>query len=78
MPIYEYNCSACDSQFELLVRGSEKPACPECGSKKLEKQLSVPAAHTAAAKSSLPMCDSPMSGGCGLPQCGGGSCAGEL
>jgi putative FmdB family regulatory protein len=74
MPIYEYQCEQCDSEFELLVRSSEKAVCPECGSKKLVKQLSVPAAHTGGSKSALPICDSPIGGGCGLPQCGGGSC----
>lgn len=75
MPLYEYNCSSCESQFELLVRGSESPACPQCGSSKLEKLLSVPAAHTAASKSSLPICQTPSpGGGCGLPQCGSGMC----
>jgi putative FmdB family regulatory protein len=76
MPIYEYNCEACESQVELLIRGSETPVCPECGSKRLEKLLSVPAAHTAGGKS-LPICEAPRSGGgCGLPQCGGGTCMG--
>ena len=75
MPIYEYSCERCESAFELLVRGSEEPVCPECGSTRLEKLLSVPAAHIGGSKS-LPICDSPASGGgCGLPQCGGGSCA---
>jgi putative FmdB family regulatory protein len=32
MPIYEYSCASCDNEFEVLVRGSEKPACPDCGS----------------------------------------------
>jgi putative FmdB family regulatory protein len=74
MPIYEYSCDSCSSEFELLVRGSEKPACPDCGSTRLEKLLSVPAAHTGGSKS-LPICESPVrGGGCGLPQCGSGSC----
>jgi putative FmdB family regulatory protein len=76
MPLYEYNCPACSKEFELLVRGAEKPACPECGSARLEKLLSVPAAHTGGSKS-LPVCETPRGGGCGLPQCGSGSCAME-
>jgi putative FmdB family regulatory protein len=76
MPLYEYTCPSCEQDFELLVRFGENPACPECGSSRLEKQLSVPAAHVAGGKSSLPICDAPMpGGGCGLPQCGGGHCA---
>jgi putative FmdB family regulatory protein len=41
MPLFEYTCRACDSQFELLVRGSTPPACPSCGSADLEKVLSM-------------------------------------
>ncbi len=43
MPIYEYVCQKCGQSFELLIRGKEKPQCPHCGSKKLEKQFSAPA-----------------------------------
>ena len=42
MPIFEYICSACEHPFEFFVRGSRTPACPECGSEELEKQLSLP------------------------------------
>jgi len=76
MPIYEYTCQGCQRDFELLIRGQERPECPECGGLKLEKRLSVPAAHTATA-SNLPVCAPPSpGGGCGLPQCGGGGCMG--
>ena len=73
MPIYEYVCSDCTSEFELLVLGREKPACPTCRSDKLEKLLSVPAAPSMG-RSELPVCERPTSGGCGLPQCGPGGC----
>jgi putative FmdB family regulatory protein len=73
MPLYEYSCSHCCSEFELLVRGNEKPRCPECNSPKLEKRLSVPVAHTAGPRD-LPTCQPNPAGGCGLPQCGMGGC----
>ena len=44
MPIYEYLCNKCGSEFELLVASSSaKPdeGCPDCGSKKIEKQMSL-------------------------------------
>ena len=44
MPLYEYLCQDCDSQAELLVQGSQQPECPQCGSAKLTKLLSVVAA----------------------------------
>ncbi len=47
MPIYEYHCSGCSREFELLVRGDESPECPECGGTQLSKLISLPAAHSA-------------------------------
>jgi putative FmdB family regulatory protein len=71
MPIYEFTCSACDHEFEVLVRGTEQPECPKCGDEKLNRKLSVPAAHTST--NSLPIHNhSPK--GCGLPGCGTGAC----
>lgn len=42
MPIYEYSCEQCGNEFELLVRGKEKAACPKCKSVKLERRVSLP------------------------------------
>jgi len=41
MPLFEYRCLACQSEFETLVRSGDVPACPSCGSTSLEKQLSM-------------------------------------
>ena len=41
MPLYEYLCKECSHHFELLVHGSTIPACPECETQNLEKQLSA-------------------------------------
>jgi putative FmdB family regulatory protein len=56
MPIYEYACPGCSNEFELLVRGTEQPACPSCGTKKIKRQLSVPAAHVGSRSLGLPVC----------------------
>lgn len=43
MPIYEFRCIKCDSNFELLiVKSNEKVEmrCPECGSSDFERILS--------------------------------------
>jgi len=43
MPVYEYRCPKCDTDFELMPRMSEinEPAlCPRCGSK-AERLISV-------------------------------------
>lgn len=44
MPIYEYYCPDCHTDFEKLVRLSEAnitPNCPECGEKHAQKKLSA-------------------------------------
>jgi len=46
MPLYEYGCQKCGKQSELLVTNSTEPECPECGSTKLTKLLSIVAAPT--------------------------------
>ncbi len=75
MPLYEFHCAKCQHDVEVLVRNqTEKPACPDCGSEKLEKLLSVPAAPSISS-GSLPVCSpQPMAGGCGRAQCGMGGC----
>ena len=74
MPIYEYACPACADEFEVLVRGSEQPACPNCGSKKIERQLSVPAAHVSAGSRNLPVCQADSGPSCGQGFCRTGQC----
>jgi len=64
MPIYEFACRSCSSQFESRVaRAGDRPgACPSCGSAEFDKQLSAVAAHTAGSPGAS-------------PQSGGGACA---
>jgi putative FmdB family regulatory protein len=40
MPFYSYRCDACQTLFETLVRGSDTPVCPSCGSGALTRQMS--------------------------------------
>lgn len=44
MPIYEYQCKACEAVVEELQKISDAPLkkCPECGKNKLEKLVSAP------------------------------------
>lgn len=37
MPIYDYKCSQCAHQFELLVKAGDKPVCPACGARSPER-----------------------------------------
>ena len=42
MPIYEYRCRKCSTEFEaLLLPGSPAAACPKCASADLEQLLSA-------------------------------------
>jgi putative FmdB family regulatory protein len=41
MPIYAYACADCAHDFETLVRSNESPVCPECGSERLNRQISL-------------------------------------
>ncbi|HJV63774.1 MAG TPA: zinc ribbon domain-containing protein [Albitalea sp.] len=43
MPLYDYLCSACEKEFEFLVRSSVVPSCPHCGSTALERKVSLTA-----------------------------------
>jgi putative FmdB family regulatory protein len=70
MPIYEYTCHDCGSEFEKLVRSDTVPECPSCRSTRLDKRVSVFA--TAAAGNETETA-SPCAR-CGNPD-GPGSCA---
>ena len=74
MPIYEYACEKCDSAFEALVAShADQPTCPQCGSTRLTKQFSVPAAHSGRSRE-LPICGQMLGAGCGRAECGSGHC----
>jgi putative FmdB family regulatory protein len=61
MPLYEYRCNDCGTEFEMMMRFSEadrRPECPACESRKTQKKLSAVASF-----------------GSGSPDTGGGSCS---
>ena len=55
MPIYEYQCAACDNRFDkLFLSLSRIPAeiiCPACQSSETQRLISAPAIHTSEAGS---------------------------
>lgn len=55
MPLFEFRCTACEHDFELLMRAGERAACPHCGAGSVEKLLSETAPPTMANGRSLPM-----------------------
>jgi putative FmdB family regulatory protein len=46
MPLYDYHCRSCGSEFERLVRPGETVACPSCGSGEVDRLLSTFALST--------------------------------
>ena len=63
MPLFAYLCKDCEEPSEILVRGSEKPVCPHCGSKRIEKQMSHFAPMIGQTSSPPPSCASCCAGG---------------
>ena len=68
MPIYDYRCNACGTEFERLVRSETRVTCPECDGRKLERLMSLTARPAGAGKSAdYSRLGPPPGGGC----CGG-------
>jgi putative FmdB family regulatory protein len=67
MPLYEYTCHDCDHAFETLVFAGDEVDCPQCHSRRLQRQLSVPAKPRES--EALPLSCNP-----NLPPCGPGCC----
>ena len=72
MPIFEYVCQQCKHQFEAIVLGTQKAACPKCESKRLSQQLSSFAVR--GEKSQQSASPGGACGSCGDPR-GPGSCS---
>jgi putative FmdB family regulatory protein len=54
MPLFEFVCETCKTSREILVRGDEKPVCPECGSSRMRKQASAFAPLSSSEGASTP------------------------
>jgi putative FmdB family regulatory protein len=68
MPIYTYRCNACQAEFDQLVRGDTRVACPQCQGRKLERLMSLTARPaTGGRQADLSRLGPPPGGGC----CGG-------
>jgi putative FmdB family regulatory protein len=69
MPIYNYRCSGCGSEFERLVRSDSDVACPDCHGRELERLMSLTARPASSGKPvDYSRLGPPPGGGC----CGGG------
>lgn len=74
MPLFDFTCDACSATFETLVRGGERPRCPQCRGTRLTRHLSAAAVHGAASTNSLPVCQEPSGPPCGPGFCRTGQC----
>jgi putative FmdB family regulatory protein len=74
MPIFEYACKDCGTNFEKLVRNGVEVACPNCGHDHLEQQYSTFAARAEGSSEGSSQAQQQMScpgGMCGNPgMCG--------
>ena len=74
MPIFEYRCGSCGTEFETLLRASSPaPECPDCHGSNLEKKLSSFAVASSAAAAPMATADVGACGACGHPG-GPGAC----
>ena len=65
MPIFEYRCRGCGSEFEAIVQSSTVPECPRCDGHDLDKMLSVFAVGGPNQGSGPAYQPGPTLGGCG-------------
>ncbi len=52
MPLFEFVCTACEKDFEELVRSAaatDEVACPSCGSSQVKKKISKFASRVSGA-----------------------------
>jgi putative FmdB family regulatory protein len=73
VPLYEYACKSCDAKFEQLIRAADRDAkvkCPECGSMKTTRALSL--ISVGGESKSAESTDTPICGRCGETR---GSCS---
>ncbi|OFW13056.1 MAG: hypothetical protein A3F69_03675 [Acidobacteria bacterium RIFCSPLOWO2_12_FULL_66_10] len=74
MPLFEYECRGCGSQFEYLTGEGQSPSCPSCQGVNLQKLLSVFAVSTGGANGDPAPFPAGACGSCGDPR-GPGSCS---
>lgn len=77
MPMYEYGCLECRHRFDQLRRFDQDDTeliCPHCNSERIERRLSLFAAHTrSGSRTVVEAGPQPVSGGCCGGSCGCGS-----
>lgn len=86
MPIYEYQCEACNHEMEAMQKMSDEPlkTCPECGEDALKKIISASAFRLKGGGwyetdfkrgNKKNIADKAESSGCASGGCASGACA---
>jgi putative FmdB family regulatory protein len=79
MPVYDYRCTSCNSNYDVLHKGKELQeniVCPKCGSKEYKKLMSVSSINMNGSRTSSGRrcedgsCNVPYAGGCADGMCG--------
>ena len=74
MPIYDYQCTDCNSKYDIFHNGREAKediVCPSCGSVHYKKLMSIP---VVSMRSTSIGSDSLRSTACDTDGCCGGAC----
>lgn len=66
MPLYDFECRACETRFERLVAraGADVPMCPSCASADVKRLLSVIAGVGGRAQEPARACGEGACGAC--------------
>jgi putative FmdB family regulatory protein len=66
MPLFEYECRACDKRFDRLVSAAaaDDAECPRCGAREVRRLISVIAGMTGRAEAPAPVCGQGACGAC--------------
>ncbi len=75
MPIFEYKCQECASEFEELILRDEVPTCPFCKSANTTRLLSCASLHMPAPSRVGQTVTFPKSSRSGCNGCSGKSCS---
>lgn len=77
MPMYEFQCNACEEEFEELVRADDEVVeCPACGTNRVTRKLSTFAYRSVSGGTVTSSSASHSGGGCsGCASHNCGSCS---